>query len=149
MAAEDLELFPTGTASNEALRAELKRWFSMVSQSIHSPMPDLKLHISHFAKLLAHTTALYHPTIAQRRHNEVLHRSAANLDVWTADEWKDWCQTLRGGNNVAKARLNLKRRREEISSTIAEWRAETLETPSPQKKRKRTPFTLRKKPSQR
>ena len=144
-----LELLPTDTASNEALHAELKRWFQNVPQGLHPSMLQLKLRMFHIAKVLAHTTALYHPTLVQRSQNAVLHRAAGALDPWSEnDAWKHWCQTLRRGSAVSKARLKLRQHRSDVKQAISKWKAEKA-APSPPKamRKKRTPFTLKKRPS--
>ena len=81
-------LLPSGTTSNEALRAELNAWYRQV-QKLHRSTLVLKLGIQSFAKLLGHQTALHFPTTSQQPHHVVLAGAAAK-PLWTKRQWQQW-----------------------------------------------------------
>ncbi len=88
-----LQLLASGTTSNEALHAEIGRWFEH-SQSMHRATLRLKLHILRFSKLLAHNEALYRPSSRQQQQGEVLARKLGSTRLWTARSWASWCRTM-------------------------------------------------------
>lgn len=88
-----LEKFPSGTASNESLHAELNRWFRPVT-GIHRQTLRIRLRIFQLAKMLAHNRALYRPTTAQWDQQTVLARSIASFRGWSDAEWRALVRTL-------------------------------------------------------
>ena len=74
------ELLPSGTASNEALHAEINNWFRQI-QSLHHSTLKSKLNIMCLAKLLPHNVSLYSPTCRQMPEGIVLAR-VLSKPVW-------------------------------------------------------------------
>ncbi|CAE8627570.1 unnamed protein product [Polarella glacialis] len=153
MAASECTLLPSGTASNEALHAELNRCFRS-TQSIHQSTIRLKLQILCFAKLVSHTGAMYRPTIKQMASSHVLARSLVG-SVWTTESWREWRDELSAHRHMNKADLPLKSRRVQ---EIAKVKQHMLKRPASSStgsakasklpgllKKKRTAFTRQRK----
>ena len=88
LGAEQRELLPSGTTSNEALNAELRSWFESTVR-LHRATLRIKLVVFQFAKLLAHNAALYRSTLRQQRQTIVLHRLAGSLRPFTLKQWRE------------------------------------------------------------
>ena len=73
-----LSLLGSGTSRNEALHAEVNRWFRNQPEVFASTV-ELQLRVSTLAKLQAHNCALYSRTLRQLAPAEVLFRSSATL----------------------------------------------------------------------
>ena len=85
-------LMATGTTANESLHSEINEWFRNQSE-VFSTTVELQLSVNCIGKLLAHNAALYHPTLIQRRHSDVLVRVAAALGH-DAPAWQRFCADL-------------------------------------------------------
>jgi hypothetical protein len=120
-------LLPIGTTSNEALNNELKRHF--LGQSMHLSTMTLKLRIFLIKKMMARTTALYHPTTVQFREFEIAHRAANAVDPWKSEaSWSTWCARLRGvGDVVRKSVPALHTQRKFLSTQLASWAMKCLQ----------------------
>ena len=66
-----LTLLPAGTGSNESLHAELNRWWRNSPEQFPTTL-QVHLAIGHLGKLLAHSAALYQPTLRQVGHDQVV-----------------------------------------------------------------------------
>ena len=98
-----LALLPTGSTSNEALHAELNSWFRNTPK-IHSATLSIKLDMLKLGKMQSHNRALYHPTARQEVHSVVFARCLIR-NLWTAQQWKQWCKALQVGKRTKKADL--------------------------------------------
>ncbi len=135
-------LLPSGTSSNEALHAEINRWFRAV-RMMHQATLCLKLQILTLAKLLSHSSAMFSPTTRQMSPAVVLSR-VTNTPLWTPNAWLEWCRELAGVQKVHKADLKLDRERQSQVETLRNW---TLKRPAAAPRsfpRKRTAFTLKR-----
>ena len=124
MSGPERALMPSGTASNEALHAEINSWGKSI-RNLHKSTLRLKLIIMHFGKLLAHHVASCHPGIRQTSESVLLARSLAK-QVWTEEEWEHWCHEQSGGakqGRRAKAPVPLHRARQTESQQVQEWQA--------------------------
>ena len=117
MSSPERALMPSGTASNEALHAEINSWGTSI-RSLHKSTLRLKLCIMHFGKLLAHHVASCYPGIRQTSEAVLLARALAN-NVWTEKTWKQWCLE-QGGR--AKAAVPLHRSRQKERQQVREWK---------------------------
>ncbi|CAK9076836.1 Uncharacterized protein SCF082_LOCUS36965 [Durusdinium trenchii] len=68
---KEVELLSFGTCSNEALHFQLKACQEQIIQQRIQTFPP-QLEAISLAKLLAHHSAAYHPTLAQRKESEIL-----------------------------------------------------------------------------
>ena len=98
-----LAFLPSGTASNEALHAEVKSWF-LQTQQMHQGTLCLKLSILGLAKVLPHVSAVHHPTISQLSSQLLLARITAR-SVWSDAVWEDWCMSCVDNDRRQKAFL--------------------------------------------
>ena len=71
MTPKEVELLGFGTCSNEALHFQLKACQEQIIQQHIQTFPP-QLEAFSLAKLLAHHSAAYHPTLAQRKESEIL-----------------------------------------------------------------------------
>ena len=99
----ELSLLPCGTASNEALHAEVKSGF-LQTQQIHQSTLQLKLHILSSGKMLAHDAAMNFPALKQTPSSMVLARVLMQ-SMWSEAEWQAWSNT----KDTASLRLAEKR----------------------------------------
>ena len=82
-----------GTASNEALHAELNRWFRTIVQ-MHQPTLRTKLFTFQLFKLLTHNSAVYHATTCQVSQALLASRVVSATEPWRSDEeWQEFCAT--------------------------------------------------------
>ena len=138
-----LTLLPCGTASNEALHAEIKAWFRPI-QRLHQSTLKLKLRVLTIAKLLAHNRAMYTPTTRQLPSAMVLARALPN-ELWTEQSWRHWCVRRRITGRVAKAGLRLRQATQREAALV---RRASLKRPAgashaaAPRSRKRHPFQL-------
>ena len=130
-----LAILPSGTASNEALRAEVKSWF-LQTQQMHQSTLRLKLFILGLAKVLPCVSAVHHPTISQLSSQLLLARITAR-SVWSDAAWEDWCMSC---IRHQKAFLPKYTSRTADVEKVRKW---NLKRPAAPKKtaRKRTVFT--------
>ena len=89
-----LSLLPSGTASNEALHAEMRAWFRQI-QSMHQSSLHLKCCVFRLRKLLEHNTAMYRPTTSQLAPGHVLARRLGQ-ELWTSTTWQQFTKEVRG-----------------------------------------------------
>ncbi len=150
MALSECNLLPSGTSSNEALHAEVNKWFRQ-TQQIHQSTLKLKLTILSFAKLVSHTCAMYRPTLRQMPSSSVLARSLGK-SVWTNKSWRVWCQLLVSGRRITRAHLPIQEVRVTDTTTVKQhWlkKAVSVRSSKQQKppvlKRKRNAFTRQRK----
>lgn len=149
MAASECTLLPSGTASNEALHAELNRCFRS-TQAIHQSTVRLKLQMLCFGKLVSHTSAMYRPTIRQMPSSHVLARSLG-CSIWTPQSWCEWCAELAGNHHMNKAELSLRDTRMKEVAKVKQHLMKRpasnstgilqVAKPTVQLKKKRTAFT--------
>ena len=72
--AVDRAFRPSGTSSNEALRAELNSWM-LSMQAVHQSTLRVKLRFMHFGKLLSHYQAMRFPMGKLVRESVLLARA--------------------------------------------------------------------------
>ena len=135
-----LALLPSGTASNEALHAEIKSWF-LQTQQIHKSTLRLKLVILVLSKALPHALAMQSPTVSQTTSRLLLARVSAR-SVWSEDTWRSWCATAVTTESIEKASLAFKDGRSHEVRTVRQW---ILKKPAT--KRHVHVFTKARKPS--
>lgn len=102
----EYQLLSSGTASNEALHAEVNRWFKE-TQMMHQTTLKLKLYILTLGKLIAHNSAMYMPTTRQFPSSTVLSRAVCG-SIWTNCSWRKHCSSLVKNGHVTKASLPLR-----------------------------------------
>jgi len=102
----EYQLLSSGTASNEALHAEVNRWFKE-TQMMHQTTLKLKLYILTLGKLIAHNSAMYMPTTRQFPSSCVLARAVCG-SIWTNSSWRRFCSALIRNGRVTKAALPLR-----------------------------------------
>lgn len=140
-----LPLLSVGTTSNEALHAEINRWFRTI-QTLHQSTLEVKLHALCLRKQLPHASAMSCPTTKQMPPATVL----ANMlrhGLWgDTSEWETWCGSLSGGGRVpAKAALPLTAQRREEEAKVAAWvRKRPAAHAKPAVFRSLTPFTRKR-----
>ena len=134
-----MALLPSGTSSNEALRAEVKNWFAE-TQQIHQSTLRIKLLILTLGKQIPHFTAMANPTISQLSSRVVMARTVVN-SPWTELTWQTWCAELSSEGKVEKAPLPHNTSRTLEASKVREW---AKKRPAAARKHhtKRTVFTL-------
>jgi hypothetical protein len=137
-------LLPSGTASNEALHAEINNWFKQTRQ-IHQATLRLKFLILTMGKQLSHNSAMYRQTARQVTSGVVLARVVAQ-PLWSAGEWRTWCAGLSGRRITMKASVPLDVERQEQAQQV---RLHVRKRPAahdraPAEKRRRTPYTLQR-----
>ena len=118
-------LLPSGTASNEALHAEINAW-TRSNRMLHQSTLRLKLGIMQFGKLLAHHIAACFPTLQQCSESVLLARCLSS-DVWDDATWASWCR------GIQKAPVPLHRARTKEKEQVRAWKAA-----QPQRDRKPT-----------
>ncbi len=151
-----VSLMGSGTSPNEALHAEVNRWFRN-QPDIYSTTVGMQLRVCHLGKLLTHNAAMYAPTLRQMDQQSLLHMTAASFTI-PASEWSSWCAELvdstRSTLKPASLPISLKRKRifEKIKATpkaksvLRRPAADVLRRPAAvvRKVLKRTPFTLKR-----
>ena len=85
MGEEKAALLPFGPTTNEALHAELNKWFRGLVQ-LHQTTLQLKLKVFRAMKLLTHNAAAYRQTTVQMSQSTVRHRVAMATDPCTPDQ---------------------------------------------------------------
>ena len=133
-------LLPSGTASNEALHAELNAIFRQ-TQQLHRSTLELKLQVIRLAKLLAHGGALYSPTARQITSGHVLARRLGQ-PLWSTAAWKAWVEQQRADQTYQRKSLPLAAQRMEEQAIIATSKGRTR--PAKKPAARRTPFTLQR-----
>lgn len=139
-------LLPSGTASNEALHAELNGWFRQI-QSMHRSTLCLKLDILRLGKLLSHNTSLYSPTARQMPQSHVLARRLGT-PVWDRAAWESWVVEQRKSGRTSRSDMPLAKRRQSERDAVHQTNlkrpaATTFKRPASQR-RKRTAFTMQR-----
>jgi hypothetical protein len=135
------QLLPSGTASNEALHAEMNRWFRQ-TQQIHPATLKLKLRCCGLGKLIAHNSAMYSPTLRQISPAVALAR-VASAPWWTKSEWIRWCRKLYSKSIIDKANTPLFLAKQAQAKTVA-IAVKKRPASVPRHDRKRTPFTRKR-----
>ena len=138
-----VELMGVGTASNEALHAEINAWFRTI-QVLHQATLMLKCRILTLKKQLAHCSALDHPTLKQIPSRVVLARVIAN-PIWTTASWRRWCSELATGGGLAQPDLPLHSERRAQVARVRKWTKKKPASGHQVKSPKRTPFSLQRK----
>ena len=88
-----LALLGSGTSPNESLHAELNQWFRNQPE-LYITTLQLQLDFGVLAKLMAHSAAMYRPTLRQLRQQTVL--SAVTEYFRIADNpWRKYCRAFR------------------------------------------------------
>ena len=101
----DAELLPIGATSDEALHAEMKRWFNAI-YDMHKPTLILELRVFQLSKLLSHNSALYRPTIVRIRQNLVLARVAGSHNIFDEESWKEGIRRVSEEATASDAKKN-------------------------------------------
>ena len=156
LTAEEVELNPTGSASNEALHAEVNRWLDGIHE-LHQPVLKLKVRCFQMVKLLTHNSALYSPTTVQIPQHVLIARIVGSMAPWDQNGWAQWAGLLlpqEADMPRLKADLPLATDRARIAMACKVWRTNggsknILKRPAsvlPKQARsmKRTPFRLDK-----
>jgi len=112
---DEAQQLPFGTTTNEALHAELNRWFRGLVR-LHRPVLRLKLRILRMLELMTHNAAAYRPTTVQMAQSTVAHRVVRATDPWTAQQWRNWCAVSTGSTSASVARAGLQQE-------VSKWRA--------------------------
>eukprot|EP00438_Fugacium_kawagutii_P027022 Skav232520 [mRNA] locus=scaffold1096:926666:934699:- [translate_table: standard] len=133
-------LVPSGTASNEALHAEINSWSRSI-RTVHQSTLRLKLDIMQHGKLLAHYVASYFPSLRQFQESILLARCLGS-QMWADEAWAQFCQ------GREKAILPMHRGRLKEAAKVQAWNAKSqpkkLGAPN---KKKRTVHTVARKRS--
>ena len=88
MPPEMRSLLGSGTSPNEALHAEINRWFRNQPEVFPSTLA-LQLSVARLGKLLSHNSAMYTPTLRQMRQDTVLSATVAAVTL-ERDTWDNW-----------------------------------------------------------
>ena len=117
---------PVGTTGNEALHAELNKWFGNMNRH-HADRFELALSLSLLAKMLGHVALACFPRTVQLRHGKILRRLLGKLR-FSGIQPSDHASTKKRGQDV------LKKKR---PTTHAGQTRETAERGPKQKRRKK------------
>ena len=142
---ELLRLLPSGTASNEALHAEINSW-SKTTNSLHRSALSLKLRYYLYIKRLSHYLASCFPLSHITTETVLLARSL-HVSLWSDDEWKAWCSDQDSNSCRKKAFLPLVDAFTNEKSLVQAW---LFKKPSAKRKnsvnqRKLTPLSVPRK----
>ena len=148
----EIALLGSGTSPNEALHAEINR-VSKNQPEWYSTTAELQMRITAFAKNMAHNCAAYHPTLRQINSSLLLHRRVAGVAI-DPTTWTTYCEQLNtpGSSTLSKAIIPIFRNRQRISNRIKNhnWNrrpAASTKVSKPVLKKKRTVFTLKRRPA--
>lgn len=142
-------LLPSGTASNEALHANLNGQFRSV-RCIHRTTLALRLEVIQTARLLAHNHGLYRPSLRSARHAWVMARSCGSFALWDDAAWRRMCaEDIKGDVHAQLLSADRDRARMLAVPCARKRPAGSSDAPSPPKLRRtgrqhRTPFTLKR-----
>ena len=138
LSAQRLQMLPAGTASNEALHAEVRAWFRE-TQQMHQSTLRLKLRVLHLAKLIPHSAAMYRPTLRQISSGVVLARCALS------SPWRGQTSWTAFAGHFGKALLPLQEKRKHEVAVVGQ---QALKKPARKrpavKLDRRTPFTRKR-----
>ena len=110
-------MLPTGTTANEAFHSEINAWFKNQSE-IFSTTVELQLSVAVLGKQLAHSTSLYHPTLRQLRHQDLLAAVVVTLGH-SPEQWTAFCSALKlVGNRVQASQPPLAQKRKALHAQI-------------------------------
>jgi len=144
MPANQIGLLGSGTSPNEALHAEINKWFANQA-AIHSASLQAQLDVNLVGKLMIHGAALYHPTLTSSRAAAVLSEVVHSF-VISSQDWTNFCLVQLSENERTLVQSSMYR--ESVQHTRRLVRAHNLKRPAAFKKpagvQKRTPFTLRR-----
>ena len=138
LSVQRLQMLPAGTASNEALHAEVRAWFRE-TQQMHQSTLRLKLRVLHLAKLIPHSAAMYRPTLRQISSGVVLARCALSSPWHGQIAW----QAFAGHFGKALLPLQEKRKREVAAVGKQSFKKPARKRPAA-KLETRTPFTRKR-----
>lgn len=138
LSVQRLQMLPAGTASNEALHAEVRAWFRE-TQQMHQSTLRLKLRVLHLAKLIPHSAAMYRPTLRQISSGVVLARCALSSPWHGQIAW----QAFAGHFGKALLPLQEKRKREVAAVGKQSFKKPARKRPAAKLER-RTPFTRKR-----
>ena len=110
---KERELLALGTTSNEALHAELNRWFRTIHQ-MHQTTLDLKLIAFKLLKLLTHVSAQNNKTSSSMRQSLLAARVVSATDPWACDSV--WEAFAASGPSVAE-----KEKAELLKAKLKQW----------------------------
>lgn len=148
---------PSGTTANEAFHSEVNRWYRNQPCVYHGTVA-LQLGIGVLAKGLAHSCALYRPTLRQEPPAVMLTVIASGLAP-PAEAWRAWCAGRRGvgeiiRRNPSQLLAERNRLRDRIRSVDAKLRkrpaaraAVVLKKPAACPVKRRTAFTSERRGS--
>ena len=82
-------LLSSGTSPNEALHAELNKWFRNQPELYISTL-ILQLRVNQIAKLIVHNSAMHRPLLRLHNHHTLLIALAWNWEFEIGDAWSGW-----------------------------------------------------------
>ena len=91
-------LIGSGTSPNEALHAEVNRWFRNQPE-LYLETLELQLAAATHAKLIAHNAAMYAPALRALTSQTVL-ATAMGRQLTTPDEWHRSCSAQTSGDGA-------------------------------------------------
>ena len=123
-----LGLFDSGTCANEAFHAELNNWFRNQSE-LHASTVELQLGFNVIAKMLAHNSAMYYPTLRQLSPALVTARPVENSRQGDAP-WHKYSEELvrDGVATLGQGKLPLRDARQKLSVPLKEHSHRTAPT---------------------
>ena len=134
-AAAKLRLLGSGTSPNEAFHSCINRWFRNQPEVFVQTI-RLQLQVYFLACLLTHNTALYSPTLRQMRQVDLLFHKVATMAI-SDEEWAEFTRRpLAFPVEAAKEKT-----RQAIKERAPQGKAQA------KRPRKRTVFTLKRKPT--
>ena len=114
-----LAFLPSGTSSNEALRAELNSW-SRSANAMHRSTLVLRLRYYRYVKIMQHYLSTQYPLTHVVTAGLMLGRSLYR-STWTEEQWRTWCSQQNAENVRKKAALPLCKAREAEAALVGEW----------------------------
>ncbi|CAE7255234.1 unnamed protein product [Symbiodinium sp. CCMP2592] len=128
MHASYLWFLPSGTASNEALHAEVNSWTRSINV-MHRSTLALKLRYFKYIKMLTHYLATEHPMSHVVSANMLIGRSL-HESLWSVPEWDAWCSEQHTDGVQSKARLQLAKSRQSEVKLVRNWAMKTMKKPA-------------------
>ncbi|CAE7245695.1 unnamed protein product [Symbiodinium sp. CCMP2456] len=138
-----LWFLPSGTASNEALHAEINSWTRSINV-MHRSTLALKLQYFMYIKALQHHLATEFPLSRIVSASMLLGR-ALHESLWSSEEWNAWCAEQHTSGIQAKANLPLAKARHHEARLVKKWvrrKPATASAKSKGRSRHRTPLSV-------
>lgn len=138
-----IPLLPTGTASNEALHAELKNHFAQTVR-LHASTLATKLRVFHYSKLLVHTSSLLRPLQRLRQQGHLKSRIFARSYIDVA-QWNEVCHRRCDRPGLAKMGCRMNSWFTRCRQRQREWMKTRRDERKLQRRcRKRTPISCKR-----